>query len=168
MFITGEKMKILTYPNERLKIVSKPIEVIDGSIADLSNLMINVMEKNQGVGLAAIQIGIDKRAFVYYNLQGEPDIIINPQILETKGITISRGEGCLSVPGITSNIQRAQTVFGKGVDINGNEFEFEFSGLHSIAFQHEIDHLNGVLFIDYFSNLKRKMYEKKMKKRGLL
>ena len=112
MFITGEKMKIVTYPDTRLRLVSKPIEVIDGSIADLSNLMINVMEKNQGVGLAAIQIGIDKRAFVYYNLDGKPDIIINPEIINTEGLTISRGEGCLSVPGISSNIQRALKVFG--------------------------------------------------------
>lgn len=160
-------MKILTYPNERLRVVSKPIEIIDDSIVGLSKLMINVMEKNHGVGLAAIQIGIDKRAFVYYDpITKKPEIIINPQILETKGITISKGEGCLSVPGITSNVQRAHTVFGKGVDIDGKEFDFEFTGLHSIAFQHEIDHLNGILFIDYFSNLKRKMYEKKMKKGG--
>ncbi|MFW9871672.1 MAG: peptide deformylase [Candidatus Thorarchaeota archaeon] len=158
-------MNILIYPDERLKVVSTRVEDINSELCDLISIMNMVMYDSDGLGLAAIQVGIDKRFFVYDILRNnKPKTIINPEIIYTEGITISEGEGCLSLPGITSNLKRAKKILVGGVDINGKEVEVEADGLLSILFQHEIDHLNGFLLIDHFSSLKRKLYEKKLKK----
>jgi len=157
-------MKILTYPDERLKMISEPIANITDEIVNLAETMIEIMNKKNGLGLAAIQIGVDKRMFVY-DIYDRSSVFINPEIISSEGIIISEGEGCLSVPGISSNIKRAKKILIKGLDIDGTNKEFEADGLMSIVFQHEIDHLNGILFIDHFSKLKRKLYEKKLLKK---
>ena len=156
-------MKIVTYPSEILHKMSQPVEEVNDEIGELIEKMFEVMYENRGLGLAAIQIGIDKRIFVY-DIGNGPGVFINPKVIEQEGTMISFGEGCLSVPGITSNLKRSKKIVVEGLDIDGKLRRIEATDHLARVFQHEIDHLNGTLFIDRFSSLKMKMYEKKLKK----
>ena len=162
------KLEVLTYPNKFLQQPTKPVENIDEVIQKLVADMAETMYEAPGVGLAAIQVGSDKQVLVYDEKPAENDrrygVIINPMIIETEGIIISENEGCLSVPDFRSDVKRAARIVVEGVDRDGKSLRFEADGFLAIVLQHEIDHLNGTLFIDRISALKRELYKRRMKK----
>jgi peptide deformylase len=162
------KLEVLTYPNKFLQQPTKPVENIDEVIQKLVADMAETMYEAPGVGLAAIQVGSDKQVLVYDEKPAENDrrygVIINPRIIETEGIIISENEGCLSVPDFRSDVKRAARIVVEGVDRDGKSLRFEADGFLAIVLQHEIDHLNGTLFIDRISALKRELYKRRMKK----
>jgi peptide deformylase len=162
------KLEVLTYPNKFLQQPTKPVENIDEVIQKLVADMAETMYEAPGVGLAAIQVGSDKQVLVYDEKPAENDrrygVIINPRIIENEGIIISENEGCLSVPDFRSDVKRAARIVVEGVDRDGKSLRFEADGFLAIVLQHEIDHLNGTLFIDRISALKRELYKRRMKK----
>ncbi len=162
-------MKILTYPDKFLKTTTKPVENIDGEIKKIINDMSETMYAAPGAGLAATQVGIDKRIIVYDGFPGEEKqtlkVMINPIILESSGTQLSENEGCLSVLDYTADVKRASHVLVEALDRDGNPLKFEAEGYLAIVLQHEIDHLNGILFIDRISSLKRQLYKKRIKKK---
>jgi len=161
-------LEVLTYPDKFLKTKTKPVKEIDETVRKLVTDMADTMYEAPGVGLAAIQVGSDKSIILY---DPEPDkekraynALINPVIVSMSGECLSENEGCLSVPEFRADVKRAETVIVDGTDLEGNPVHIETNGILSIILQHEIDHLNGVLFIDRISSLKRQMYTKKVKK----
>lgn len=162
------KLEILTFPNKFLQQPTQPVENIDEDIQTLVADMAETMYDAPGVGLAAIQVGSDKQVLVYDEKPTESDrgygVIINPKIVETEGQIISENEGCLSVPDFRSDVKRAARIVVEGVDRDGKSLRFEADGFLAIVLQHEIDHLNGTLFIDRISGLKRELYKRRMKK----
>ncbi len=162
------KLEILTFPNKFLQQPTQPVENIDADIQKLVADMAETMYDAPGVGLAAIQVGSDKQVLVYDEKPTESDrgygVIINPKIVETEGQIISENEGCLSVPDFRSDVKRAARIVVEGVDRDGKPLRLEADGFMAIVLQHEIDHLNGTLFIDRISALKRELYKRRMKK----
>jgi len=161
-------LDILTYPDKRLRNKAAPVENVDEEVQNIIADMAETMYHAPGMGLAAIQVGIDKRIIIY-DISGpedEPklDVLINPEIVESEGSILSEGEGCLSVPDYRSDVKRYERVKVEALDRNGQPVHIETDGLHAIVLQHEIDHLDGVLFIDKISALKREMYKRKVKK----
>jgi peptide deformylase len=163
------EMKILTFPDNFLNKTTKPVQNIDGQLQKLIDAMGTTMYQAPGVGLAAIQVGIDQSILVYdvesretsRNLQ----VLINPRIIQAEGQILSENEGCLSVPDFRADVKRFAQVLVEGVDRDGAPLRMEADGMLAIVLQHEIDHLNGTLFIDHISALKRQMYTRKIKKR---
>jgi peptide deformylase len=164
-----ETLKILTYPDKFLSEPTKPVENIDEKIQNLVKDMASIMYQAPGVGLAAIQVGINKSLLVYdvspRDEKRSLQVLINPRIVESEGTTISEGEGCLSVPDFRANVKRAASVLIEGFDNKEKPLRIEAQGLLAIVLQHEIDHLNGILFIDRISPLKRGMYKRRVKKK---
>ena len=162
------KLEILTFPNKFLQQPTQPVENIDEDIQTLVADMAETMYDAPGVGLAAIQVGSDKQILVYDEKPTQTDrgygVIINPKIVETEGQIISENEGCLSVPDFRSDVKRAARIVVEGVDRDGKSLRFEADGFLAIVLQHEIDHLNGTLFIDRISALKRELYKRRIKK----
>ncbi len=161
-------LKILTYPDRRLKKKSTPVEKIDKGIEKLLDDMAETMYDAPGVGLAAPQIGINLRVIVIdvsARQQDSPGLIelINPVIISSEGVQVEE-EGCLSIPGFSSEVKRKTKVTVQGLDRNGKLVELEGSGLLARAFQHEIDHIDGILYIDRLSRLKRELLKKKIEK----
>jgi len=163
-----ETLKILTYPDKFLSKPTKPVENIDEKIQNLIKDMASIMYQAPGIGLAAIQVGINKSLLVYDVSTGDEkrslQVLINPRIVESEGTTISEDEGCLSVPDFRANVKRAASVLVEGFDNNEKPLRIEAEGLLAVLLQHEIDHLNGILFIDRISSLKRGMYKRRVKK----
>jgi len=163
--------EVLVYPNKRLRLVSKNIEKFDENLHTLLEDMKDTMYASDGIGLAAIQIGIVKNVLII-NLADEegeqnPDElveIINPEILDANG-SITYQEGCLSVPTVYEDVTRKEKISVRYFDRYGNMIEKDLEGLMAIAFQHELDHLKGHLFIEKLSYLKRKKFEKEWKKK---
>ena len=161
--------EVLQFPDPRLKRVSEPIEKIDDEIRALAADMLEVMYDEPGIGLAAPQVGESIRLIVVdtgwteEGAERDPLVLVNPEILEREG-TITWTEGCLSVPDLQADVERAQRVRIRGLDLDGREVVEEAEDLRAVCFQHEIDHLDGILFIDRISRLKRSMYVKKRKK----
>ena len=163
--------EIVVYPDKRLKKVSKPIETFDDKLHNLLDDMYETMIAKGGIGLAAIQVGVDLQALII-NLvrddekQYKEDLVevINPKILEADGEIVYQ-EGCLSVPGYYDDVKRAEHIKVSFFDRHGKEYIKEYKDLMAIAFQHEMDHLNGHLFIEKLSFLKRKKFEKEWKKK---
>ena len=159
--------KILTYPNRILMQKARPVDTINSFIHDLSRDMARLMYENRGIGLAAPQVGENLR-LVTVDLSG-PDnreelvTYVNPEIIWSEGEIITE-EGCLSVKGYQSKVTRAEKIRIRALDLEGRQVEQEGQGLWSVCLQHEIDHLNGVLFIDHISRLKRAIYDKKLSK----
>lgn len=161
-------LDILTYPDHFLKNKARLVEQIDGRLQGFIDQMAATMYEAPGVGLAAVQVGSDHSLLVYDIADKEDGrelhVLINPKIIEKEGEIISENEGCLSVPDFRANVKRAQRIFVEGLDRDGNPLRFEAEGLLAIVLQHEIDHLQGTLFIDHISALKRQMYAKRVKK----
>ena len=159
------KLEILEYPDERLRTVAKPVERFDDELRTLVDDMLETMYDAQGIGLAATQVNVHRRVLVLdvSETRDAPRVYINPQIVETLG-TESCEEGCLSVPGIYAEVSRADRIRVVASDVEGQLFEEELSGLHAVCLQHEMDHLQGKLFVDYLSPLKRRMLSKKLEK----
>jgi len=160
-------LKILKYPNPILREKAETVLHINDSLRTLANDMLNTMYSANGLGLAANQVGVTKRIIVFDLGQKEgkpnPQILINPEILEREGKLV-REEACLSVIDFAADVERSQKVLVKGIDINGKEITIEAEGLFSVCLQHEIDHLNGILFIDHISPIKRSLYKRRLKK----
>lgn len=162
-------LDIVTYPDKSLKQQTQPVENIDEKLQHLIDEMGNTMYKAPGIGLAAIQVGIDKSLLVY-DIQPPEDghqlkVLINPKIVSSEGEILSENEGCLSVPDFRANVKRAARILVEAADRDGNPLRFEAEGLLAIVLQHEIDHLNGTLFIDHVSALKRQMYARRVAKK---
>ena len=159
------KLEILEFPDPRLRTVAKAVEHFDAELRKLVDDMIESMYDAQGIGLAATQVNVHRRLLVMdiSEHQDSPRVYVNPEIIAAEGSETCE-EGCLSVPGIYAEVSRAErvTVAARGVD--GEPFEEVLDGLHAICLQHEIDHLNGKLFVDYLSPLKRRMVAKKLEK----
>ena len=166
-------LPILEIPNPILRQISSPVEAIDDEIQTLIDNMFDTMYAAPGIGLAAIQVGVPKRLLVI-DLQepeeeeGEPVkkpfVFINPEILETSETTRPYQEGCLSVPDQYADVVRPDRVRARWLDRNGASHEEWIEGLLAICLQHEIDHLNGIIFIDHLSRLKRDMILRKLLK----
>ena len=163
-----EPLKILTYPDKFLSKPTKPVENINEKIQNLVKDMASIMYQAPGIGLAAIQVGVNKSLLVYdvsnRDEKRSLQVLINPRIVESEGTTISEDEGCLIVPDFRANVKRAASVLVEGFDNNEKPLRIEAEGLLAIVLQHEIDHLNGILFIDRISSLKRGMYKRRIKK----
>lgn len=161
-------LKIVTFPDEFLANPTEPLENIDQQVQEMIDKMTTTMYEAPGIGLAAIQVGWNKSVMIYdieQNEGGSLKVLVNPRIVESEGELLSENEGCLSVPDFRTDVKRAARVLVEGVDRDGNPLRIEAEGLHAIVLQHEIDHLNGTLFIDRISKLKREMYKRRMKKK---
>lgn len=158
---------ILTYPNPELKKKSVPVAIITDAVRELARDMADTMYDAPGVGLAAPQIGVHQRIIVIdVSAHDEPnDLItaINPVIVQAEGEAYEE-EGCLSVPGYAANVRRHASVVVEGLDLDGNGKTWHAEDLLAIAFQHEIDHLDGILFVDHLSPLKRDLFQRKARK----
>ncbi|HEX5637712.1 MAG TPA: peptide deformylase [Gammaproteobacteria bacterium] len=158
-------LDILHYPDERLRNHAKPVAVVDDSIRKLVDDMFETMYHAPGIGLAATQVNVAKRVIVV-DVSAEktqPLCFINPVILAKNGVE-QHEEGCLSVPGFYETIERAEHIKVRALDRDGNSFEIETGDLLAVCIQHEIDHLDGKLFVDYLSPLKRQRIKKKLEK----
>jgi peptide deformylase len=160
-------LDILRFPDPRLRIKAKPVTEVTESVRKLIDDMFETMYAAPGIGLAATQVNVAKRVIVL-DISEEHDAplaLINPEILEKEGEE-QMDEGCLSVPGVYEPVIRAERICVRALDRDGNSFEQEVEGLLAVCIQHEIDHLDGKLFIDYLSNLKRQRIRKKLEKEG--
>ncbi|MCP4282885.1 MAG: peptide deformylase [Gammaproteobacteria bacterium] len=158
-------LNILHFPDPRLRNQAKPVEQVDESVTKLVDDMLETMYEAPGIGLAATQVS-DLRRVIVIDVSEESDqplCLINPEILEMAGEE-SMDEGCLSVPGVYEKVVRADKVKIKALNKKGEHFEMEAEGLLAVCIQHEMDHLEGKLFIDYLSNLKRQRIRKKLLK----
>ncbi|MBZ0273233.1 peptide deformylase [bacterium] len=158
--------KILWHPDPRLREVCKPVEAFDDELRQLVRDMSETMYAAPGIGLAASQIGQMRRVFVIDVREDDPTgeprlrVFVNPRIVETRG-EVTWEEGCLSIPEMREEVRRPAFVTVRAFDEEGSEFTLEAEGLLAVAIQHENDHLNGVLFFDHLSPLKRKLALKK-------
>ena len=181
-------LKIITFPEKSLSQPSAKVETIDEQIRELIQDMGETMYHESGVGLAAPQVGVNKRILVYNPRAADPEdgstedgsikgggkenddtkkdiaALINPEIIEASGSYLSENEGCLSVLDFRADVKRYESVRVRARDLDGKELDFEAQGLPAVIMQHEIDHLDGVLFIDRISALKRAMYKKRILK----
>jgi peptide deformylase len=159
---------IIVLPDKRLRLVSEPVVAIDGEVKKLVADMFETMYAAPGVGLAAIQLGVPKRVVTIDATRGEekkqPVTLINPEILWSSEENSVLEEGCLSIPEFTDEVERPARVKARFLDLDGRTIEVEAEGLFARVLQHEIDHTNGILFIDHLSKLKRGRVEKKLTK----
>jgi peptide deformylase len=159
---------ILTLPDARLRLVSKPVEKVDAEIRQLVQDMFETMYGAPGIGLAAIQVGVPKRVVTMDLAKKEeardPKVYINPELVWASEERSTYEEGCLSIPEYYEEVERPAEVKIRYMDLEGNQQEIEANGLLATCLQHEIDHLNGVLFIDHISKLKRSRVIKKFAK----
>jgi len=162
------KLEILTYPDKFLSEPTKPLENIDGMVQEMIDQMAATMYDAPGIGLAAIQVGWDKSVFIYDISPKDENhslhVLINPRIVTREGEILSENEGCLSVPDFRADVKRAANITVEGHDREGKPVRVDAEGLLAIVMQHEIDHLNGTLFIERISSLKRQMYQRRVKK----
>jgi peptide deformylase len=159
------KLEILEFPDARLRTVAKPVETFDDELRLLVDDMIETMYAAQGIGLAATQVNVHRRLLVLdvSENQDSPRVYVNPEIVRGEGSETCE-EGCLSVPGIFAEVSRAERVRVAAQDPDGEPFEEDLDGMHAVCLQHEMDHLEGKLFVDYLSPLKRRMVSKKLEK----
>ena len=159
-------LEILEFPDPRLRTRASPVEAVDAEVTRLTEDMLETMYDASGIGLAATQVDVHKRVIVIdvSESRDEPLVIINPQ-LELSGEVVGSPEGCLSVPEFYEEVARREFVKVRALDALGEPFEFEAEGLLAICIQHECDHLEGKLFVDYLSSLKRTRIRKKLEKR---
>ena len=159
---------LIILPDPILRQVSKPVERVDGDLRKLADDMLDTMYDAPGIGLAAIQIGEPLRMLVIDLAKEDetpaPHVFINPEVLQSSDQRSVYEEGCLSIPDYYAEVERPASVRVKYLDRDGKQQEIEAEGLMATCLQHEIDHLNGVLFIDHISKLKRDMVVKKFKK----
>ena len=159
---------IIILPDKRLRLVSEPVKQVDAGIRKLVDDLFETMYKAPGIGLAAIQIGVAKRAITMdlSKKEGnhEPQVFINPEVIWTSDETAKYEEGCLSIPDYYEEVERPAVVKVKYLGLDGKSHELQAKGLLATCLQHEIDHINGVLFIDHLSKLKRDRVIKKFAK----
>ena len=167
--------EIITLPDPRLRLVSEPVKTIDAEVRHLAEDMLETMYAAPGIGLAAIQVGVPRRMLVLdvakrEDEEAEPDplFLINPEILTVSDERAVHEEGCLSIPEYYAEVERPAAVKVAYLDRNGKRQELDADGILATCLQHEIDHLDGKLFIDHLSKLKRDMVIKKFAKHGRL
>ncbi|NLO78844.1 MAG: peptide deformylase [Xanthomonadaceae bacterium] len=162
-------LDILHFPDPRLRIKAKPVEKVDDELRQLIDDMFETMYAAPGIGLAATQVNVHKRVIVIdvSEEKNQPLVLVNPEILDKRG-TEEMQEGCLSVPDYYDTVRRAEWVRVRALDRDGKPFELETDGLLAVCIQHEIDHLDGKLFVDYLSELKRNRVRKKLEKQARL
>ncbi|MGR3806952.1 peptide deformylase [Pasteurella testudinis] len=162
-------LTVLKYPDERLRTKAAAVGDVDDSIRAIIDDMFDTMYHDEGIGLAATQVDIHQQ-IITIDIEGDKQrqiVLINPEIVASSGET-GIEEGCLSIPGCRGLVPRKEKVTVKALDRNGQEFTLEADELLAICIQHEIDHLNGVLFVDYLSPLKRQRIKQKMEKQNRL
>jgi len=160
------QLDILEFPDPRLRTKAKPVVHVDDSIATIVDNMFETMYAAKGIGLAATQVNIHERIIVIDVSEGrdQPQVFINPEITILDNEPDSYDEGCLSVPGFHETVERPKRVKVEALDKTGKPFSIEPEGLLAVCIQHEIDHLNGKLFVDYISSMKRNRIRKKLEK----
>lgn len=158
-------LEILHYPDPRLRNKAEPVTQVDADIRQLVKDMFETMYDAPGIGLASIQVNVPKRVIVVDVSENhdQPVCLINPEIIEKEGEE-TMDEGCLSVPGFYETVQRAEKIRVRALNEQGESFELDADGLLAVCIQHEIDHLDGKLFVDYISPLKRNRIRKKLEK----
>jgi len=163
---TAMSYHIVYYGNETLRQVAEEVSNIDQEVIDLIDVMFNIMYKERGMGLAAPQVDVSRRilGIDLESYKGPVMALVNPQIVETSDDLVAYEEGCLSVPGIMRDIDRPSKILVKGITPDEKEVEFEADGLLARVLQHEIDHLNGTLFIDHLESFERNELRKNLKK----
>ena len=163
-----DKLEILTYPNKTLSQATSPLDNIDGKVQEMIDGMASTMYEAPGIGLAAIQVGWDRSVLIYdiapRDETRELNVLLNPKIITQEGQILSENEGCLSVPDFRADVKRSEYITVEGHDREGNPIRLDAEGMLAIVLQHEIDHLNGTLFIERISSLKRQMYKRRIKK----
>ncbi|MCH8175778.1 MAG: peptide deformylase [Proteobacteria bacterium] len=159
-------LQILEFPDPRLRKVAAPVSVFDARLEVLIADMLETMYEAQGIGLAATQVNVHKRLMVLDVSENKdsPQVFINPSFEVMDEELFDYDEGCLSVPGFYETVSRPRTIQARAQDYQGQEFELTAEGILSICVQHEIDHLNGKLFVDYLSTLKRQRIRAKLEK----
>jgi peptide deformylase len=159
------KLKILEFPDPKLRIKAQPVEAVDNALRSLIDDMFETMYDAPGIGLAATQVDVHRRLLVadVSTEKDDPRVLINPEIVEKDGVEVTE-EGCLSVPGYFEEVTRAEHVKVRYLDRDGNQQEEDFDGLLAVCVQHEIDHLDGRLFVDYLSEAKRQRIRKRLEK----
>ena len=158
-------LNILEFPDPRLRTIAKPVTVLDDALRQLIDDMFETMYEAKGIGLAATQVNVQRRLLVLdiSEEKNQPLALINPELLTREGQEES-DEGCLSVPGVFEKVKRAEKIRVRALNRDGESFEMDADGLLAVCIQHEIDHLEGKLFVDYLSPLKRQLARKKVKK----
>jgi len=159
------KLAILEYPDPRLRKKAAPVTVVDDAVRQLADNMLETMYAAKGVGLAATQVDVHKRLIVLdvSESRTSPLILINPELLTQQGSGPGE-EGCLSLPGIYDKLSRATHIRVRALGPNGQPFEMDAEGLLAVCIQHEMDHLEGKLFVDYLSELKRQLIRRRLEK----
>ncbi len=159
------KLRILEFPDPRLRTKAAPVEVVDDALRALIDDMFETMYAAPGIGLAATQVDVHKRLLVadVSAEKTDPHVLINPRILEKDGVAVTE-EGCLSVPGYYEEVERANHIRVAFLDRDGKETEMEAEGLLAVCIQHEMDHLEGKLFVDYLSEAKRSRIRKRLER----
>jgi peptide deformylase len=162
-------LKILEFPDKRLRTIAKPVEQVDDAVRALVEDMFETMYAADGIGLAATQVNVHQRIVVMdiSEQRDEPRVFINPEVTVLEGGEREYSEGCLSVPGFYEPVRRPENVLVRALDRDGNPFELRPDGLLAVCVQHELDHLNGKLFVDYLSGLKRQRIRGKLQKQQL-
>jgi len=159
------KLVILEYPDPRLRKKAEPLATVDDAVRQLADDLLETMYSANGVGLAATQVDVHKRMIVLDVSQSrdQPLVLINPEILKLEGKAINE-EGCLSLPGIYDKLPRATNIRVRALGRDGQPFELDADGLLAVCIQHEIDHLEGKVFVDYLSELKRQLIRRRLEK----
>ncbi len=159
-------LSILEFPDPRLRTVAKPVSEVDDKLRQLADDLLETMYEASGIGLAATQVNIHRRILVMdvSETRDEPQVFINPQISVLDETLGGYDEGCLSVPGFYEEVQRPRHIRVRALGLDGETFEKELDGLAAVCLQHEIDHLDGKLFVDYISPLKRQRIRRKLEK----
>jgi len=158
-------LNILEFPDPRLRAEAAPVSKFDDALARLADDMLETMYAANGIGLAATQVGVTERVFVMdiSDDRSDPQVLINPRISEKRGEQVYQ-EGCLSFPGVFADVKRADWIHVEAEDVQGHTITREVDGLKAVCIQHELDHLDGKVFIDYLSSLKRAMLLKRLEK----
>jgi len=159
------KLAILEFPDPRLRKTATPVIAVDDALRSLIDDMLETMYAAPGIGLAATQVDVHKRLLVadVSEHQDGPHVFVNPEIIEKDGVEVME-EGCLSVPGFYERVERAGHIRMRAIGLDGESFEMDADGLLAVCVQHEIDHLDGKLFVDYLSSLKRDRIRKRLEK----
>ncbi|MGD8998914.1 MAG: peptide deformylase [Granulosicoccaceae bacterium] len=159
------KLDILHYPDPRLRTAARPVAEVDDRIRQLVADMLETMYAAPGIGLAATQVNVHERVLVLdiSEDRSAPRVFINPEIIAAEGHEVME-EGCLSVPGVYDNVERADRIRVRALNEHGETFELDADGLLAVCIQHEIDHLDGKVFVDYLSPLKQQRIIKKLQK----
>ena len=159
------KLVILEYPDPRLRNKALPVQKVDVAARQMMDDMLETMYASKGIGLAAIQVNVPQRIIVLdvSESRDRPLVFANPEIIASKGL-VPHEEGCLSVPGFYEKVKRAESIVVRALGRDGEPFEMAAEGLLAVCIQHEIDHLDGKLFVDYISELKRQMLRRRLDK----